>query len=118
MSFIWHSIYGCPVCKDEDYNRVEGICDGGTRSVAFFRKSPCNGPDTRISENEKCNSEVKFPVAAVVVGVIAVVIVAIIAIVVFVKNRRLQHNYNLLQNSVNQRNFELDTVDFETSRVE
>jgi ribosomal 30S subunit maturation factor RimM len=34
--FIWHTIYGCPVCNEEDYSVATGECKDGKQLVYYF----------------------------------------------------------------------------------
>ncbi|CUE74841.1 membrane-associated protein, putative [Bodo saltans] len=64
-NFQYTSKYGCPVCTEDSFSRVETECsDEGVRSVSYFKKSfasQCHGgfapPDQVNTTCEKCKAD-------------------------------------------------------------
>jgi hypothetical protein len=54
-TFIWYSIAGCPVCRNQDYETVEGECVNGKQSVAYIRTAECNGDKTKVGGERNCD---------------------------------------------------------------
>jgi len=104
------SIYGCPVCSGEDFERKEGECEDGTMVVKYpkHKGARCNGSVKDTVES--CGDlTLDFGLAVVLGVLVAVAVLSFLTVIVVVvqKNRRLKVKYSQLQAS----NVELDELD-------
>jgi len=112
LVFKQRTVYGCPVCGAEAFERVPGECVDGKMVVQYPKKEGalCNGmvKDTV----ESCgNLTLNFGLAVVLALFVILALIALITvIVVFVlKNRRLKVKYSTLRAS----NVEMEDLDQE-----
>jgi len=111
-NFVWRTLYGCPVCNDNDYKKTYGDCVSGSQSVVLTRQTNCNGPMIIELPTENCSLSFKFPIGVVIASGIAFVALLAVAVFVFIKNRRISYQYNRLQETYHQRgHVELDNIE-------
>jgi len=110
VTFVWYSILGCPVCEADDYISTEGGCIDGQQTTVDTRIKTCNGPQTKNASVQSCSTTYKFPIGAVIAAAIAFVALLSVAVFVFIKNRRMSHQYSRLQASFSTKGYELDNM--------
>lgn len=108
------SIFGCPVCDDDDFEAVESECENDQMDVKYEKKdgARCNG--MKQSTVDTCG-ELELNVGLVIgisVAVVACVIfLAAGLVLIFLKNRRLQTKYSLLQSQYAGEGEEMEEVE-------
>lgn len=108
--FEQSSIYGCPVCSFDDFDRHEGECENGEMVVTYKKKDSvrCNGV---VKDSiESCgNLTLNFGLAVVVVVLVLIaLLLLLVAVGWFVmKHHRLKIKYTQLQAS----NVELSEIE-------
>eukprot|EP01105_Mastigella_eilhardi_P023797 TRINITY_DN6058_c0_g1_i1.p1 TRINITY_DN6058_c0_g1~~TRINITY_DN6058_c0_g1_i1.p1 ORF type:complete len:1614 (-),score=341.66 TRINITY_DN6058_c0_g1_i1:49-4845(-) len=102
VTFIWGSLYACPVCTPDDYEQVIGSCNDGEQQVTMIRHADCNGPASYSAPVQTCSdaSGKSFPIKYVVlilicVGVVLLAMAGVIAYMVF-RHRKMTQRYNKL----------------------
>jgi len=101
-TFLWKTPLGCPVCTDDDYDKVIGQCVNGKQNVLYSRIRDCNGPKTKDEVYTSCTISFNFPIGVVIASLIVFVALIGVALFIFVKNRQMSHKYSRLQQSFNQ----------------
>ena len=108
------SIFGCPVCDDDDFEAIESECEDDKMDVQYKKKegARCNG--MKQSTVETCG-ELELNVGLVIgisVAVAACVIfLAAGLVLIFLKNRRLQTKYSLLQSQYAGEGEEMEEIE-------
>jgi hypothetical protein len=95
-NFNWPNSAGCPVCVEDDYLTLRGVCSGGSRIISKTKQAYCNGPASIDVLSEDCSSS-EFPNGAIIAIVVAFVVIVAIAGFVFWRNRRLSVQYSQLR---------------------
>ena len=132
--FLVKALVGCRMCDNnfalgvnkeslnKDYNVTIGECnDVGENSVTFFRTSACNGPEIYTKTTE-CVRSFTVPFA-IVAGLCALAVLFFIGLIfLFVRNRRIRNQYDVLLEQTTDREgnpmFELSQDSGGTSMLE
>ncbi|XP_031559408.1 UPF0577 protein KIAA1324-like [Actinia tenebrosa] len=103
--FVWRSLYACPKCRKQDFEKVQHQCVDGVANVTISRKVPCWGMVGDLEAgvtNVSCATsitsklvKVQSTVNKVLIGVGVVVIIALIVIAgyFFYKHRDIRYKY-------------------------
>jgi len=108
------SIFGCPVCDDDDFETEESDCIDDQLTVTYVKKegARCNG--VKAPTTETCG-ELEMNVG-LVIGISVAVVACLIflsagLVLIFLKNRRLQTKYSLLQSQYAGEGEEMEEID-------
>ncbi|KAF0984115.1 hypothetical protein FDP41_008030 [Naegleria fowleri] len=115
------SIYGCPLCAESDFTRLEGECnkDTKTRPIRFTRKEGlqhkcARGPndltnDVKTETCEPLSIETPYWIIGTVLGVCLVILVgiSIVAVFLFFKYRSISKKYDQLRDEETTTNQQL-----------
>jgi len=115
--FTQTTVYGCPVCTIDDFEREESDCEDGEMTVSYNKKkdSRCNG--IIKDETESCGDvSLGFGVVVVVLVVVFIGFLLLLVAIVWVvlKNQRLQVKYTQLKSG----NVEMSDVDVDVDGEE
>jgi len=95
--FVWRSIYGCPVCSEQDYLTTQTSCIDGMQSLVEVKRNPaCNGPINKRIQETACSETLQFPLIAVLIGTVLFAALLVLVVILIVRNRRMSHRYNRL----------------------
>ncbi|XP_052285600.1 endosome/lysosome-associated apoptosis and autophagy regulator family member 2-like isoform X2 [Dreissena polymorpha] len=105
--FLWLTRLACPVCRKEDFNRVEGVCKAGYQTIHYISTGNCIVPDYLLNINEevKCTmqliSALPFLVQIAIPVVCGIVLICfMVACILWRKNKKLAYRYmKLVENS-------------------
>jgi len=104
VTFVWRSLYACPVCRLEDQVDVIGPCKNGKRTRYTSYSVPCNGP-TSFPVEEDC-SDLELERSTVLFGVLIGALLLITGIgcacYFFQQKRNIEAKYELLRNEVQE----------------
>eukprot|EP01094_Clydonella_sp_ATCC50884_P012300 TRINITY_DN222_c0_g1_i1.p1 TRINITY_DN222_c0_g1~~TRINITY_DN222_c0_g1_i1.p1 ORF type:complete len:871 (-),score=277.80 TRINITY_DN222_c0_g1_i1:298-2910(-) len=94
------SPYACRVCTIDDFDRSEGSCSGGSRTVSFTKKSDAICYGSHQDDIEETCADVELSWAPVIIITVSVVVLmaGIVIVLVYVcrKKRQLEHKYSML----------------------
>ncbi|XP_062523111.1 endosome/lysosome-associated apoptosis and autophagy regulator family member 2-like isoform X2 [Corticium candelabrum] len=115
--FVWHTQVACPLCRDSDYEKLEGVCKDNKSEIMYLQKEPreCIGGVTRPRKVKVDCVEQRMVVVTVVehkpvaslldykgyIGIALGVAVILVLVLIFLyfKNRRLEYKYQQLKQS-------------------
>eukprot|EP00730_Choanoeca_flexa_P003671 TRINITY_DN11471_c1_g1_i3.p1 TRINITY_DN11471_c1_g1~~TRINITY_DN11471_c1_g1_i3.p1 ORF type:complete len:1006 (+),score=140.94 TRINITY_DN11471_c1_g1_i3:90-3020(+) len=106
-SFIWRSVYGCPLCGDDDYLVTRSDCIDGRQRVSYEPKIDCLGEredtvqlcsDANNSNSNASNNRKGLSGTATIGVAVGFFVLVITLVAIALRNRALSDRYSVLAN--------------------
>ncbi|CAH2275655.1 UPF0577 KIAA1324-like homolog [Pelobates cultripes] len=112
--FLWETAEACPLCTENDYQKIEGACKEGQQETHYVWNEPklCNKgvplPDKRASTCESIDFWLKVGAG---VGAFTAVLLIALTCYFWKKNQKLEYKYSKLIMTANSKECELPAPD-------
>ncbi|XP_053318278.1 endosome/lysosome-associated apoptosis and autophagy regulator family member 2 isoform X1 [Spea bombifrons] len=111
--FLWETVEACPLCTENDYQKIEGACKKGKQETHYVWNEPklCKGsslPEKRVSACESIDIWLKVGAG---VGAFTAVLLVALTCYFWKKNQKLEYKYSKLIMTANSKECELPAPD-------
>ncbi|KAM4677729.1 endosome/lysosome-associated apoptosis and autophagy regulator family member 2 [Discoglossus pictus] len=112
--FLWETAEACPLCTENDYQKIEGACKKGMQETHYVWNEPkmCTRgiplPDKRASACESIDFWLKVGAG---VGAFTAVLLVALTCYFWKKNQKLEYKYSKLIMTANSKECELPAAD-------
>ncbi|XP_050414359.1 endosome/lysosome-associated apoptosis and autophagy regulator family member 2 isoform X2 [Patella vulgata] len=111
--FLWHTQHACPLCRDEDYEIVNGECINGEQTIHYYPPKDCLLPSVTKPKKmkQKCTTiplviQISIP-AAIGVGLLLMILL----VYCWKRNKKLEYRYMKLVETAGGREGELPAAE-------
>ncbi|XP_046342668.1 endosome/lysosome-associated apoptosis and autophagy regulator family member 2-like isoform X1 [Haliotis rufescens] len=111
--FLWKSQHACPICRNEDYEVINGECIRGEQTIHYYPPKHCLLSDSHKPKQmkQKCTT-MPFAVQVALPVVIGVgVLLMLLLVYLWKRNKRLEYKYMKLVETAGGRDGELPGVE-------
>ncbi|KAJ6243256.1 hypothetical protein M0813_22397 [Anaeramoeba flamelloides] len=93
----WHSLYGCRVCKEEDFTKIESSCVDRKKNITWAQSPDCWSNSKKNDQiNIECG-EVEVNSYVIYFSVSGFVLIVIIILILYRQKRKLQNKYKKIK---------------------
>ncbi|KAA0191502.1 hypothetical protein FBUS_01130, partial [Fasciolopsis buskii] len=117
--FLWTGLQACPICRNEELQKIVGECHYGKRTV--YRTAPrgCRLSESILhAELESCPMVSKGQMAVIILTVIIMCLLSFIILICHRRNKRLQYKYMKLIQSAESKSQQPNSCALEEAEEE
>lgn len=112
--FLWETAEACPLCRDNDYQKIEGACRKGQQETQYVWNEPklcMKGVPLPKKRTAACESIDFWLKVGAGIGAFAAVLLVALTCYFWKKNQKLEYKYSKLIMTANSKECELPAPD-------